>query len=239
MPEQYAAVRDAIRAGRPVATATMVAGPGRVGGKLVVWPGGAVEGGLGDAALEARVRADVAPLLERGETRLVEYSDLGATVFVESFVPPPGLYMVGGVHIAVALAALAKVVGFRTVVVDARAAFATEERFAHVDELVVAWPDEALAGRLGARSCVAVLTHDPKLDDPALRVALQSPARYIGALGSPTTHARRLERLRAEGFDEAALARIHGPIGLSIGARTAEEIAVSILAQIIKAQRAG
>jgi xanthine dehydrogenase accessory factor len=145
--------------------------------------------------------------------------------------------MVGGVHIAVALAALAKVVGFRTVVIDARSAFATEERFAHVDELVVAWPDEALEGRLDARSCVAVLTHDPKLDDPALRVALRSPARYIGALGSPTTHAKRLERLRAEGFGEAELARIHGPIGLSIGAKTPEEIAVSILAQIIKAQR--
>jgi xanthine dehydrogenase accessory factor len=152
-------------------------------------------------------------------------------------VPPPGLFMVGGVHIAVALAALAKVVGFRTVVVDARSAFATEERFAHVDELVVAWPDEALEGRLDGRSCVAVLTHDPKLDDPALRVALRSPARYIGALGSPATHARRLERLRAEGFAEAELTRIHGPIGLPIGAKTPEEIAVSVLAQIVKAQR--
>lgn len=237
MLEQYTAVRDAIRAGRPVATATLVAGPGPVGAKLVVWPGGAAEGALGDVAFEARVRADAVALLERGETRLVEYLDLGATVFVESFVPPPGLFMVGGVHIAVALAALAKVVGFRTVVVDARSAFATEERFAHVDELVVAWPDEALEGRLDARSCVAVLTHDPKLDDPALRVALRSPARYIGALGSPTTHQKRLERLRAEGFSEAELARINGPIGLSIGAKTAEEIAVSILAQIIKLQR--
>ncbi|HMQ32671.1 MAG TPA: XdhC/CoxI family protein [Chloroflexaceae bacterium] len=237
MTKQYAAVRDAIREGRSVATATLVAGPGRVGGKLVIWPGDVSEGELGLAALEARVRADVPPMLERGETRLLEYPEFGAAVFVESFVPPPGLFMVGGVHIAVALAALAKVVGFRTVVVDARAAFATEERFAHVDELVVAWPDEALEGRLDARSCVAVLTHDPKLDDPALRVALRSPARYVGALGSPTTHQKRLERLRAEGFAEAELARIHGPIGLTIGARTPEEIAVSILAQIIQAQR--
>ncbi len=237
MTEQYVALRDAIRAGRPVATATLVSGPGRVGGKLVIWPDGTAEGGLGLPALDERVRADVAPMLERGETRLLEYAEFGAAVFVESFVPPPGLFMVGGVHIAVALAAMAKVVGFHTVVVDARSAFATEERFAHVDELVVAWPDEALEGRLDARSCVAVLTHDPKLDDPALRVALRSPARYIGALGSPTTHQKRLERLRAEGFTEAELARIHGPIGLSIGAKTPEEIAVSILAQIIKAQR--
>jgi xanthine dehydrogenase accessory factor len=208
-----------------------------VGGKLLVGLDGAAEGSLGDPALDAQAGADARAMAARGETRVVEYPDLGATVFVESFVLPPTLFMVGGVHIAVALAALAKVVGFRTVVIDARPAFASEERFAHVDELVVAWPDEALEGRLDARSCVAVLTHDPKLDDPALRVALRSPARYIGALGSPKTHGKRLERLGAEGFTEAELARINGPIGLSIGAKTAEEIAVSILGQVIKVQR--
>lgn len=234
----YTRLRDAIRAGRAVATATLLSGPGVAGVKLLIWPDGAAEGDLGGGELEARVRADAAPLLALGASRVLEYADVGAAVFVESFVPPPSLFMVGGVHISIALAALAKVVGFRTVVVDARSAFATEERFAHVDELVVAWPDEALEGRLDARSCVAVLTHDPKLDDPALRVALRSPARYIGALGSPTTHAKRLERLRAEGFGEQDLARIHGPIGLSIGAKTPEEIALSILAQVVKVQRA-
>lgn len=238
MGEQYVAVREAIRAGKAVATAALVAGPGQVGARMLVWPDGPPGGTLGDGALDELVRADALALLARGETRLLEYPDRGASVFVESFVPQPGLFMVGGVHIAVALAAMAKVVGFRTVVVDARSAFASEERFAHVDELVVAWPDEALAGRLDARSCVAVLTHDPKLDDPALRVALRSPARYIGALGSPTTHRKRLERLRAEGFTEAELARIHGPIGLPIGAKTPEEIALSILAEVVKAQRA-
>lgn len=238
MTTVYTTLRDAIRAGRPVATATLLSGPGAPGAKLLIWPDGAAEGGLGDAGLEARVRADAAPLLARGASRVLEYADAGAAVFVESFVPPPALFMVGGVHISVALAALAKVLGFRTVVVDARSAFATEERFAHVDELVVAWPDEALEGRLDARSCVAVLTHDPKLDDPALRVALRSPAAYVGALGSPTTHSKRLERLRAEGFGEAELARIHGPIGLSIGARTPEEIALSILAEVVKVSRA-
>lgn len=237
MTSIYEHLRSAIRAERPLATATLIAGPGQVGAKLILWLDGASEGGLGDAGLDQRARGDAMALMVRGETKVVEYPDLGASVFVESFVPPPILFMVGGVHIAVALAAMARVVGFRTVVIDARAAFATEERFAHVDELVVAWPDEALEGRLDARSVVAVLTHDPKLDDPALRVALRSPARYIGALGSPTTHAKRLERLRAEGFDEATLARISGPIGLAIGAKTPEEIAVSILAQIIKAQR--
>lgn len=233
----YTTVRDAIRAGRALATATLLAGPGSVGAKLLLWPDGRAEGSLGDAALDARVQADVAELLAVGTTRLLEYADSGAQVFVESYVPPPALFMVGGVHIAVALAAMAKVVGFRTVVVDARSAFASAERFAHVDELLVAWPDEALEGRLDRRSCVAVLTHDPKLDDPALRVALRSPARYVGALGSPGTHAKRLERLRAEGFSEQELARIHGPIGLKIGAKTPEEIALSILAEIVKAQR--
>jgi xanthine dehydrogenase accessory factor len=232
----YTKLRDAIRAGRAVATATLIAGPGGPGPKLLIWPDGAGEGDLGGELAE-RVRADAAPLLAAGVSCVVDYPDVGAAVFVESFVPPPSLFMVGGVHISVALAALAKVIGFRTVVVDARAAFATEERFAHVDELVVAWPDEALEGRLDARSCVAVLTHDPKLDDPALRVALRSPARYIGALGSPSTHAKRLERLRAEGFSEAELARINGPIGLSIGAKTPEEIALSILAQVVQVQR--
>jgi xanthine dehydrogenase accessory factor len=236
MTTLYATLRDAIREGRAVASATLLAGPGAAGAKLLIWPDGSAEGELG-GGLEARVLADAAPLLAQGASRVLEYADVGASVFVESFVPPPALFMVGGVHISVALAALAKVVGFRTVVVDARSAFATEERFAHVDELVLAWPDEALEGRLDARSCVAVLTHDPKLDDPALRVALRSPTRYIGALGSPSTHAKRLERLRAEGFSEADLARIHGPIGLSIGAKTPEEIALSILAQVVKAQR--
>lgn len=236
MTTLYIQLREAIRAGRPVATATLLAGPGVVGAKLLLWPDGSAEGALGPE-LDARVRADAAALLAEGASRVVEYPELGASVFVESFVPPPTLFMVGGVHIAVALAAMAKVVGFRTVVVDARAAFASEERFAHVDELLLAWPDEALEGRLDGRSCVAVLTHDPKLDDPALRVALASPARYIGALGSPSTHAKRLERLRAEGFAETTLARIHGPIGIPIGARTPEEIALSILAEIVRVQR--
>lgn len=237
MTEQYAVLREAIRAETPIAAATLIAGPGRVGAKLLVWLDGRAAGTLGSASLDERVRGDALALMVRGETRSIEYPDAEATVFVESFVPPPTLFMVGGVHIAVALAAMAKVVGFRTVVVDARSAFASAERFAHVDELVVAWPDEALEGRLDARSAVAVLTHDPKLDDPALRVALGSPARYLGALGSPSTHAKRLERLAAEGFDAATLARINGPIGLPIGAKTPEEIAVSILAQIVKVVR--
>ncbi|WP_322512257.1 XdhC/CoxI family protein [Chloroflexus sp.] len=233
----YELIREAVRNERPLATITVLAG-GPVGAKMAVTPAGQTFGDLGDAALTAQAVQAALPLLMQGETQTVTLAP-DVTVFVESFVPPPTLFMVGGVHISMALAALAKVVGFRTVVIDAREAFATGERFAHVDELIIAWPDEALAGRLDARSSVAVLTHDPKLDDPALRVALRSPARYIGALGSPKTHARRLERLAAEGFTAEELARIHGPIGLPIGAKTPEEIALSILAEIVQVARRG
>ncbi|MBX0331393.1 XdhC/CoxI family protein [Oscillochloris sp. ZM17-4] len=236
MPEQYNIIREAVRAGRPVATATIIGG-GHIGAKLLIFADGGVRGGMGDESLERRVVADALPMLAQAVTRAVEYADLGVSVFIESFAPPPTLFMVGGVHISIALGAMAKVLGFHTVVVDARSAFATDERFPHADELVIAWPDEALEGRLDARSCVAVLTHDPKLDDPALRVALASPAKYIGALGSQKTHAARLGRLRAEGFGEEQLARIHGPIGLPIGARTPGEIALSILAEVVKSQR--
>jgi xanthine dehydrogenase accessory factor len=233
----YSLLQAAIRADEPIASVTLVASSGPIGAKLLVTPAGLRAGDLGDPALTARAVADAQSLLTSSATRLMAYDDLGVTIFVESFVPQRTLFMVGGVHIAVGLAALAKVLGFRTVIIDARTAFANEERFAHVDELVVAWPDEALEGRLDARSCVAVLTHDPKLDDPALHVALRSPAAYIGALGSPSTHARRLERLREAGFDETQLARIHGPIGLKIGAKTPEEIAVSILGEIVHVLR--
>jgi xanthine dehydrogenase accessory factor len=245
MSEIYPLLRQAIEAKQPVATATLIVVPEgspslRAGAKLLVWPDGQTQGTLGDAQLDAQARADTLNLLEQGQTRTLEYdisSGAQVQVFIESFVPAPTLFIVGAVHIAIALVALAKVLGFRTVVIDAREAFATVERFPHADELVTAWPDDALEGRLTRSSYVAVLTHDPKLDDPALRVALNSAARYVGALGSPSTHARRLERLRADGLSEAQLARIHGPIGLAIGARTPDEIALSILAEIIQVKR--
>jgi xanthine dehydrogenase accessory factor len=157
-------------------------------------------------------------------------------VFVETYPPPPTMFIVGAVHIAIPLVTLAKTLGFRAVVIDARGAFATPERFAHADELVMAWPDEALEGRITSNSFVVLLTHDPKLDDPALKIALPSPARYVGALGSPKTHAKRLARLREEGVPEQQLARLHAPIGLKIGAATPEEIAVSIIAEVVAAR---
>lgn len=237
MSEIYQDLREAIRAGRSVATATIIRAESGVGSKLLIGLDGSIRGSFGSPELDTRAAADAQPLMIAGESRVFSYTDLGVALFIESFVPPPTLFMVGGVHIAIGLAAMAKVVGFHTVVIDARSSFANEERFFHADELILAWPDEALEGRLDARSCVAVLTHDPKLDDPALRVALRSSARYIGALGSPTTHTKRLARLSEQGFSAEELARIHAPIGLPLGAKTPEEIALSVLAEIVKVQR--
>lgn len=157
--------------------------------------------------------------------------------FVHVLNPAPRLIIVGAVHIAQALAPMAALAGYAVTVVDPRRAFATDARFPSY-ELRGDWPDEALDElKPDARTAIVTLTHDPKLDDPALQRALTSPAFYIGALGSRKTHASRLDRLRAEGFDAAALARIHGPAGLNIGALTQSEIAVSILAQMIAARR--
>lgn len=161
------------------------------------------------------------------------------TVFVHVLNPPPRMLVVGAVHIAQALAPMAGLAGYEVTLVDPRRAFASDARFPGVS-VTTEWPDEALQ-RLGvdARTAVVTLSHDPKLDDPALQVVLRSPAFYVGALGSRKTHAARLERLREAGFAEAELSRIHGPAGLDIGARAPGEIALSILAQATQALRRG
>ena len=160
----------------------------------------------------------------------------GRRLFVQARVPDPRLIIVGAVHITQALAPMAGLAGYDVIVVDPRRAFATADRFPGMT-LRHDWPDEALdAIRLDDRSAVVTLTHDPKIDDPALDRALRSRAFYIGALGSKKTHAARLHRLSEAGFDEAALARIHGPAGLAIGAKSPAEIAVSVLAQLTAAR---
>lgn len=158
-------------------------------------------------------------------------------LFVNTFAPPLRLIVVGAVHIAQALVPVARLTGYAVTVVDPRGAFATESRFPDV-ALVSEWPDDALTGiAIDGRTAVVTLTHDPKLDDPALMVALRSPAFYVGSLGSRRTHAKRLDRLRAAGLGEDELARIHAPVGLDIGAVTQAEIAVSIMAQIVASRR--
>ncbi len=229
----YEAARRWIEAGTSGALLTAIVGPEEwLGRKATVERGPVVAGSLA-VALDADIvtQANAARHAQRITTAQ------GLELFIDPIRPSPALVMVGGAHIAVALARLARVLGYRTVVIDPRRAFGSTARFPEVDRLVQAWPDKALAEEpLTADSAVVTLSHDPKIDDPALRAALSSDAFYIGALGSRKTHAARRERLAAEGFSAAQLARIHAPIGLDIGAQTPEEIAVAILGQVISVQ---
>jgi xanthine dehydrogenase accessory factor len=193
------------------------------------------DGGAGGDGAEANLvtAARQAMLADRSAT--VETSD-GPT-FLNVFNPPLRMAIVGAVHITQALAPMAALAGYDVLVIDPRRAFANAYRFPGI-ELSTAWPDEALAAFApNLRTAVVTLTHDPKLDDPALAAALKSDAFYIGALGSGKTHASRLERLRALKFDDSVLGRIHGPIGLDIGAKSPAEIAVAIMAQATQALR--
>ena len=234
----YEMLAAAISAEQPVAIATVVGGQAGAGAKLLAQPDGATLGSLGVGLPMQVIIGDMLVMLARAESGIRSYAtpDGDVQVFIETYPPPPTMFIVGAVHIAIPLVTFAKTLGFRAVVVDARGAFATPERFAHADELIMAWPDEALEGKLNSNSFVVLLTHDPKLDDPALKIALPSPARYVGALGSPTTHAKRLVRLREDGVPEQQLAHLHAPIGLKLGASTPEEIAVSIIAEVVAAK---
>jgi xanthine dehydrogenase accessory factor len=179
--------------------------------------------------------ADIGAAVREDKARTVETS--AGDVFLNVFNPPLRMAIVGAVHIAYPLVAIARIAGYDVTVIDPRRAFATDTRFPETD-LVTDWPDEAMdAFRPDARSAIVTLTHDPKLDDPALERALRTDAFYIGCLGSKKTHAARLERLRRMGFGDDVLARIHGPVGLKIGARSPAEIAVAIMAQITEVLR--
>lgn len=185
--------------------------------------------------LNPRALALARETLAQGESRRAMLTER-TEIFLEVILPPPTLIAVGGVHITIALMAFAKALGFRTVVIDPRSAFGSEERFPNVDRLIQRWPDEAFEDiPLTRATAVAMLTHDPKLDDPALKAALPSPAFYVGALGSKTTQAKRRQRLLEGGLTEEQLNRLHGPIGLKIGAGTPEEIALSIMAEVVAA----
>jgi len=226
---------------KPVAFAYVVDGEGQ-GNGLLAWEMGKHRGSLGQGdAFDDRVAAAAVARLRAGQSGELRYDDAPAgalRVFVDTYPAQPTIVIFGGVHIGVALARLAKATGgFRVVVVDARGAWATPERFENADEIHVMHADDYLKGHpLHSNSYVAVLSHDPKLDDPALFGALQSDARFIGAIGSPKTQRERRERLAAAGISEEQLKRLHGPIGLDIGAQSPEEIGVAILAQIIAAK---
>lgn len=192
------------------------------------------------AMLQRNVPATLRTNLVTGEAELIEGAPSGSElarrdgdVFVEPFRRPAHLIIIGAIHIAIPLHRLAKLMGYRVTIVDARAKFATRDRFPEADELIVAWPDEAMARlQIDNSSYVVILTHDPKFDLPALRSVLGKEAGYIGAIGSRKTNQNRFDALRAEGFTEDQLARVHGPIGLDLGGRGAEETALGILAEI-------
>ena len=220
-PELLGRLAQARAAKRPVVLATRLPD-----GEQLLLPDDKAPGDLGEAAASA---------LKQDRSTTAEAD--GASWFLHAYNPPLRLIVVGAVHIAQALVPMAAQLGYGVTVVDPRRAFATDERFPGVS-VSTDWPDEAMDALLpDSRSAVVTLTHDPKLDDPALDRALKSEAFYIGALGSRRTHARRLDRLRALGHDEAALARIHGPVGLDIAAVTAPEIALSVLAQLVAVRR--
>lgn len=235
MADLYTTFADAVKRGRLVGLATVLAGPG-VGKKLLIWPKGETQGDLGAAELNQQVveRAKEAFVAQQTERFTVTTAAGEIDVFLEIHAPLPKLIMIGAVHIAIPLVTFGKTLGFRTLVLDARSAFATPERFNHADELIIQWPADVLP-ELGIdeSTYIVVLTHDEKIDNPALAVALTSPARYVGALGSKKTHARRVAALQELGVTTEQIARIHAPIGINIGARRPEEIAVSIIAEIV------
>ena len=225
----------ALEAERPAALATVVDGPEAVVGRARLATEDAPPRGSLGSALDAAVAAASLAALTGGKGRVLAFGD--TRVLVEAFLPPPTLVIVGGVHIAVALVSLAKTLGYRTVVVDPRPAFGSEARFPHADRLLGAWPGDALEEiGLNVSTAVAVLTHDPKLDDPALRVALPSQAFYVGALGGKNTQEKRRRRLLEAGVTEEQLARLHAPIGIDLGGRAPEEIALSVMAQVVAAR---
>jgi xanthine dehydrogenase accessory factor len=246
----YERLREALGAERPVALATVIERPdgqAGVGAKVLVEADGSAVGTLGDPDLDRVVARDAAGELSAGTSGIRRYGARGEArldevrVFVESYAAPPRMVVFGAVDFTAALVRVAKILGYRVTVCDARAVFATPARFPAADQVVIDWPNrwiEANGQDLGPRDAVCVLTHDHKFDVPAIVAALGTGVGYLGVMGSRRTHAERVGRLREQGVDDAALARLHAPIGLDLGARTPEETAVAICAEII-AERTG
>ena len=252
---EFGDVAAGIAAGEPVAVATVIEGPGRVGARRVIWAttapnaagrsGASGTLGAGDR-LDQAVDDDVRGMLAQGLTGVRRYGAHGErrgddlAVFVHSFAPPPRMLVFGAIDFAAAVARAGKFLGYRVTVCDARQIFATPARFPEADEVVVDWPHRYLAGTpVDERTVICVLTHDPKFDVPLLEVALRTPAGYIGAMGSRRTHEDRLARLREAGLSTAELGRLRSPIGLDLGARTPEETAVSVAAELIQLRWGG
>jgi xanthine dehydrogenase accessory factor len=234
-------LKEYLQKDQSVVLAVVVRGPADLlGAKALIPAEGEPAGPLLETPLREALLKDAQTLIADRSSTTRRYPSLQAggdeeiEVFFDVHRPAPQLIIVGGVHIASDLIHFAKPLGFYTYLVDPRTAFATPERFPHVDELSHQWPDEALpAIGLTSETSIVVVTHDPKLDDPALMMALPSSVGYVGALGSPKTHAQRVKRLLANGLTQEQVDRLHAPIGLNLGGRTPAEIALSIMAEIV------
>lgn len=255
-PDIGAAVDTITSSRTPVAVARVVAGPEhRLGATLTHHAGAdtspaSFAGSLdGTPAFEAAVRAEVAAMLDTGRGGMVTYGPDGrlcaagpdtATVFVEAYTPPPRMIVFGAIDFAAAVVKVGKFLGYEVVVCDAREVFATRRRFPDADEVVVDWPHRYLDSiEVDGRTVLCVLTHDAKFDIPLLERALRLPVAYVGAMGSRRTHESRLDKLRAVGLTEVELARLRSPIGLDLGARTPEETAIAVAAEIVAHRRGG
>jgi len=240
-------IADAVRHGRPVAVATVIEGPGTIGARRIIWQDEHATGTLGAGdRLDEAVDDDARGMLAQGLTAVRRYGPDGErrrdelAVFVQSFAPAPRMLVFGAIDFAAAVAKAGKFLGYRVTVCDARPVFATASRFPDADEVITDWPHRYLSGiSTDERTVICVLTHDPKFDVPLLEVALRRPAAYIGAMGSRRTHDDRLARLREAGVTDAELARLRSPIGLDLGARTPEETAVAIAAELIQLRWGG
>lgn len=224
-------ISENITAEKIFAVATVLSG-NSIGAKLVAYPDGTTDGDLGAPDLNAQVTADAQSLMqtERSETR--SYGDV--QVFIETYFPPPRLVIVGGVHTAIPLTQFGKILGFRVIVVDGRGRFATRERFPLADDLIIEWPDDVIPRLpMDAMTYVVILTHDPKFDIPTLKALSTTKPRYIGAMGSRETRRQHMDELRAQGVPDEFLKTVYGPVGLDLGARSPEETALAIMAQII------
>ncbi|WP_405887291.1 XdhC family protein [Streptomyces sp. NBC_01136] len=235
----FGTVAESVATGRPVTVATVIDGPAPRGATLAVWPD-EVAGSLGTTGLDVAVTADARGELAQGATIRRHYGPHGerredaVTVFLHSFAPPPRMLVFGAIDYAAAVARIGDFLGYRVTVCDARPVFATPRRFPAGVEVVVDWPHRYLRGTTtDARTVICVLTHDPKFDVPLLEEALRRPAAYIGAMGSRRTHDDRRKRLIDAGLSERELSRLRSPVGLDLGARTPEEVAVSVAAEIV------
>jgi xanthine dehydrogenase accessory factor len=231
-------VRECLEGHQLAVLATVISGP-NTGRKLLLFEAGDRVGDLGSEGLNAFVAAKADQGWETRTPALFAGPEAGGQpdVFLDFLAPPPRLVIIGAVHIAIPLVRIAKTLDYTTIVVDPRSAFASRARFPHVDELLVEWPSLALEKlRLDASTFVVCLSHDDKIDLPALQYALDTPAPYVGILGSRKTHAKRLSALRQARIPDEKLERIHAPIGLDLGARSPEEIALAIMAEIVASQ---